>query len=171
MTVLSVVVIFTGCVTQGADKPESVEAAPPAADVASAQTAPAEAPPTQADTLVYSDSLTFDLRLSQALRNSDNSYVLATPEGVNLNAIPDDLDKWLSRIRDEGGSVKAAALDENGQRTRAWFGALIDVILFFVGLAKDEIVFSAVDDFDAVMFYDEATGDVKEIVFTRRQNS
>ncbi len=94
-----------------------------------------------------------------------------TPEGVNLNAIPDDLDKWLSRIRDKGGAVKAAALDEDGQSKRAWLGALIDVILFFVGLAKDEIVFSAVDDFDAVMFYDKVTGDVREIVFTRRESS
>lgn len=148
---------------------DGASTSPTTADAASLDASPEEPGQPQPEGLVYSDSLAFDFRFSQALRNADTSYVLATPEGVNLNAIPDDLDKWLSRIRDEGGTVKAAALDENGQRTRAWFGALIDVILFFVGLAKDEIVFSAVDEFDAVMFYDEATGNVKEIVFTRRE--
>lgn len=157
--------------TESGSGPGNTGTKAPPADVASIQAEPVEPHSSKPELLVYSDSLTFDLRLSQALRNADSRFVLMTPEGVNLNAIPDDLDKWLSRIRDKGGAVKAAALDEDGQSKRAWLGALIDVILFFVGLAKDEIVFSAVDDFDAVMFYDKVTGDVREIVFTRRESS
>ncbi|RVU38157.1 hypothetical protein EOI86_02315 [Hwanghaeella grinnelliae] len=118
--------------------------------------------------LIYDpDSLTFDISLSAALRAADNVLFLRTPANVNLNEIPDDLDKWLSRIRDNGGTVKAAPLPPGGRPNRSLLGILIDVVLFFVGLAKDEIIFSAVDDFDAVMYFDKPTGDVKWIVFTR----
>ena len=127
-------------------------------------TEPADAP----EELVYDpDSLTFDISLSASLRAADNVLFLRTPANVNLNEIPDDLDKWLSRIRDNGGTVKAAPLPPGGRPNRSLLGILIDVVLFFVGLAKDEIIFSAVDDFDAVMYFDKPTGDVKWIVFTR----
>ena len=116
--------------------------------------------------LVFDDGITFDLEFSQALRGADSVLVLQTPADVDLNEIPDDLDKWLSRIRENGGSVKAAELDPDGERSRSWLGALIDVILFFVGLAKDEYIYSAIDEFDAVLYYDKGTGAVKEIVFT-----
>ena len=71
------------------------------------------------------DSLTFDIRLSAALRSADNVLFLRTPDGVNLNEIPDDLDKWLSRIRDNGGSVKAAPLPADGKPSRSLLGILI----------------------------------------------
>lgn len=164
--------LLAACVTQEvSNKPEPVANKPAEPQqTATLQPNPSEQPTTEGR-LVYSDSLTFDLEFSQALRASDDVYVLATPDGVNLNEIPDDLDRWLSRIRDQGGEVKAAPLNDDGSVSRSWIGALIDVILFFVGLAKDEIVFSAVDEFDAVMYYDKQTGNVKEIVFTRRQPS
>ncbi|WP_425403564.1 hypothetical protein [Hwanghaeella sp.] len=177
---LSAVVLFglaVGCNTaQKVDTPPSpasqtVDPAskvdPDKTSVASTVEEPAD--PGQAiEELVYDpDSLTFDISLSAALRSADNVLFLKTPANVNLNEIPDDLDKWLSRIRDKGGTVKAAPLPPDGRPSRSLLGILIDVILFFVGLAKDEIIFSAVDDFDAVMYFDKPTGDVKWIVFTR----
>ncbi len=139
-----------------------------AAEPASQQESEAQ-PPNEEEELVYDpDSLTFDIRLSAALRSADTVLFLKTPDSVNLNEIPDDLDKWLSRIRDNGGTVKAAPLPADGKPSRSLLGILIDVILFFVGLAKDEIIFSAIDDFDALMYFDRPTGDVKWIVFTRR---
>jgi hypothetical protein len=144
--------------------PDTTVAAESEEVAAEAAEEPADAP----EELVYEpDSLTFDISLSASLRSADNVLFLRTPANVNLNDIPDDLDKWLSRIRDNGGTVKAAPLPPGGRPNRSLLGILIDVVLFFVGLAKDEIIFSAVDDFDAVMYFDKPTGDVKWIVFTR----
>lgn len=152
----------TGTGTSGAETAQNTETA------GTVQSDNFADPANEPEELVYeADSLTFDIRLSAALRSADRVLFLETPSGVNLNDIPDDLDKWLSRIRDNGGSVKAAPLPPDGKPNRSLLGILIDVILFFVGLAKDEIVFSAVDDFDALMYFDKPTGDVKWVVFTR----
>ena len=167
--------LLTACNTTGkpsttsdtapqAAKPEATVAATSEVGTAEEAAEPADAP----EELVYEpDSLTFDISLSASLRAADSVLFLRTPANVNLNEIPDDLDKWLSRIRDNGGTVKAAPLPPGGRPNRSLLGILIDVVLFFVGLAKDEIIFSAVDDFDAVMYFDKSTGDVKWIVFTR----
>lgn len=174
ISVVALLSLLTACNTTG--KPSSqadtgaetakteatLEAAPD--ETAQEASGPADAP----EELVYEpDSLTFDISLSASLRSADNVLFLRTPAHVNLNDIPDDLDKWLSRIRDNGGSVKAAPLPPGGRPNRSLLSILIDVVLFFVGLAKDEIIFSAVDDFNAVMYFDKPTGDVKWIVFTR----
>lgn len=164
---IAVVLLLAACQTtnraQGPVEPAS-DAQSPSGQVA-AQTEAA----VEEDELVYEpDSLTFDIRLSAALRAAENSLFLKTPAGVNLNEIPEDLDKWLSRIRDKGGTVKAAPLPPDGKPSRSLLGILIDVILFFVGLVKDEIIFSAVDDYDAILYYEEGSGDVKWVVFTPR---
>ena len=157
--------------TDAAADPSAQPAEPAKTEAAQAGEPAGEAQaPVEEKELVYDpDSLTFDIRLSAALRSADNVLFLKTPSGVNLNEIPDELDKWLSRIRDNGGTVKAAPLPADGKPSRSLLGILIDVILFFVGLAKDEIIFSAIDDFNALMYFDRPTGDVKWIVFTRRE--
>lgn len=181
LTAAAVIVTIAACNTTGkppaattdtTQTPQSAKAGTvqeQEAETATSEGEPVEEEKGAEEDLVYDpDSLTFDIRLSVALRSADSVLFLKTPMGVNLNEIPDDLDKWLSRIRDKGGTVKAAPLPANGEPSRSLLGILIDVVLFFVGLVKDEIVFSAVDDFNAVMYYEEPTGDVKWIVFTRR---
>lgn len=177
--ILAVLILLGACNTTGNTSGDApVQSVEPAAAAAEPAETPVEndtsetqvaAKPVEEEELFYEpDSLTFNIRLSAALRSADNTLFLKTPSGVNLNEIPDDLDKWLSRIRDHGGTVKAAELPPEGEPNRSLIGILIDVILFFVGLAKDEIIYSAIDDFDAVLYFDKASGDVRWVVFTRR---
>lgn len=125
--------------------------------------------PKSMEPLTYSQDWSFDWDLSQALRNSDHELVLLTPEGVTLNNIPDSLDKWLSRIKDNGGSVQALKTKQEGDmQTRGVFGVLLDVVLYLIGIAKEEATFSAVDDYNAVLSYNRDTGVVESIIFSKK---
>lgn len=118
--------------------------------------------------LIYEPSLTFDYRLSLALRNAEQTLTLQTPAEVKLTAIPADLDIWLSRVKKAGGSVKAKALPEPGAAQRRGFNILLDVTLYLLDAAKDEMTYGPADDFNALLHFEPATGDVREITFQRK---
>ena len=124
------------------------------------------------ETLAYveaEDSWQFDAKLSMALRNSKDEFVLDTPSGVKLTKIPARLDKWLSRIKENGGTVKAKPLPEPGEmQTRGIFGVLLDVVLYLLGVAKEEMTYGPADDYNAILNFDKKTGEVKQIVFYKK---
>lgn len=117
--------------------------------------------------IVYEESFTFDWDLSQKLRQADGTeVVLLTPEGVTLTEIPELLDRWLSRVKDNGGYVKAAPVVKQGdERSRAIVGALIDVFLYLLGIIKEEVTFSPADDYNAILYFEKDSGVVEQIVF------
>lgn len=117
--------------------------------------------------IVYEESFTFDWDMSQKLRQADGSeVVLLTPEGVTLTEIPEQLDRWLSRVKENGGYVKAApVVDQGEERSRAIVGALIDVLLYLLGIIKEEVTFSPADDYNAILYFEKDTGIVEQIVF------
>lgn len=117
--------------------------------------------------LVYEESFTFDWDMSQKLRQGDGEeVVLLTPEGVTLTEIPEQLDRWLSRVRESGGYVKAAPAPKEGEeRSRVLLGALFDVLLYLLGIVKEEVTFSPADDYNAILFFEEDTGEVERIIF------
>lgn len=119
------------------------------------------------DHLVYEESFTFDWDMSQRLRRAEGEeVVLLTPEGVTLTEIPEQLDRWLSRVKENGGFVKATASPKEGEeKSRFLVGAMIDVLLYLLGIVKEEVTFSPADDYDAILFYEEETGEVERIVF------
>ncbi|MEQ9487608.1 MAG: hypothetical protein RIM72_01305 [Alphaproteobacteria bacterium] len=117
--------------------------------------------------IVYEESFTFDWDMSQKLRQADGSeVVLLTPEGVSLTEIPEQLDRWLSRVKENGGYVKAApVVKQDDERSRAIVGALIDVFLYLLGIIKEEVTFSPADDYNAILYFEKDTGVVEQIVF------
>lgn len=117
--------------------------------------------------IVYEESFTFDWDMSQKLRQGDgDEVVLLTPEGVTLAEIPEQLDRWLSRVKENGGYVKAAPSPKEGEeRSRVLLGALFDVLLYLLGIVKEEVTFSPADDYNAILFFEEGTGQVERIVF------
>lgn len=124
-----------------------------------------------AEKLPYDDTWTFDWELSQKLRGASAGVDLETAgeQTVTLNEIPERLDRWLSRIKEHGGRVKAAPIPkEGGMQTRALFGVLLDVVLYLVGIAKDEATYSAADNYDAILHYDPDTGEIKKVSFVAR---
>ena len=126
--------------------------------------------PEEVEPLAYDEeSLLFDSKLSLALRNSEDEFVLETPKGVKLTKIPEKLDKWLSRVKESGGTVKAQALPEPGEmKTRGIFGVLLDVVLYLLGVAKEELTYGPADDYNAMLHFDKKTGEVKHIVFYKK---
>ena len=154
--------------------PAKAEPAKPAAQPAApTQTQVAAAPAEEAvpeGTVIYEDSFTFNWDLSSALRSAEDQVIVETPEDVKITEIPEDLDKWLSRIKENGGTVKAQANPQQGQfQTRGFLTALIDVVLYLVGVAKEEATYGPADDFDALLYYDKDTGKVTQIVMTKRK--
>lgn len=131
-------------------------------DIAKTQQASVDVEP-----LVYEESFTFDWDMSQKLRQADGKeVVLLTPEGVTLSDIPEQLDRWLSRVKENGGYVKAAPVSKDTEkRSRAIIGALIDVFLYLLGILKEEVTFSPADDYNAILYFEKDTGVVQQIVF------
>ncbi|PHS78475.1 MAG: hypothetical protein COB59_06815 [Rhodospirillaceae bacterium] len=125
-------------------------------------------PQPPAEPLVFGDDLIDEFTISKSLRAGQSQVEMLTPEGVNINEIPESLDMWLSRIKDSGGTVKAQAKPESGESTRGFLGIFIDVALYLIGLAKDEYVYSPADEYDARLIYDKATGNVEKVLFIKR---
>jgi len=125
-------------------------------------------PQPPAEPLVFGDDLIDEFTISKSLRAGQSQVEMFTPEGVNINEIPEGLDMWLSRIKDSGGTVKAQAKPEPGEGTRGFLGIFIDVALYLIGLAKDEYVYSPADEYDARLIYDKATGNVEKVLFIKR---
>lgn len=162
-----VLLILAAC--QTTPPPTSDKGTTPAPQVEAAKPQTTSPPPKiETVEMIYAKDWSFDYELSLALRKAEHDLVLKTPENVTLNEIPEDLDKWLSRIKENGGTVKAKAIADETMKTRSLFGVLIDVILYLIGVAKEEATFSAVDDFNAILNYDKETGQVKSINFYRR---
>ena len=120
----------------------------------------------EVEPLVYEESFTFDWDMSQKLRQGNgDEVVLLTPEGVTVTDIPEQLDRWLSRVKENGGYVKAAPIAKDGERSRALVGALLDVLLYLLGIIKEEVTFSPADDYNAILYFEQDTGVVDRIVF------
>ncbi|MBF0251679.1 MAG: hypothetical protein HQL35_13740 [Alphaproteobacteria bacterium] len=170
VSVLAVLAVVAGCQAAGDLSPGAEVQAK--AETVAVELAKAQITSTVGEDqpLVYGAGLSDEFVISSRLRKGPGEVEMLTPDGVSVNDIPKGLDMWLSRIKDSGGTVKAQPKpDPNAPQTRGLFAVLIDVALFLVGVAKDEYVYSAADDYDARLIYDPSTGAVEKVVFIPRQ--
>ena len=171
ISVFSLILVITGCQTTSTSKTE--QSPPSSQNVAKTKQSSENAGKTETKgtvEMVYSEDWSFDWDLSQALRKADRGLILSTPEGISLNEIPEPLDKWLSRIKENGGTVKAKPIaKETDMKTRGLFSVLLDVVLYLIGVAKEEATFSAADEYNAILNYDKDTGTVKSVYFYKKE--
>lgn len=166
-TLLAVSLVACQTTETATDVNATQEATPPTKVEPAKVSKPVEAMPPEP--LVFMDSWVFDQDLSSNLNGSHDNIEVSTRAKMTLNDIPDRMDKWLSKVKETGGTVQAQAIEsENGTKTRGIFSVLIDVVLFFVGRAKEEVTFGPAEQYDATLHFDEPTGIIKRVVFTRR---
>lgn len=117
--------------------------------------------------LSFFDSYAFDVDLSSALR--DDHVVLPVNTTFDLNNIPDRMDNWFERIIKEGGKVQARPLQKDGDlKTRGILGAIIDLIIEVTEAAEREVLYGPVDEYDAILHFDDETKEVAYVEFVKR---
>ena len=78
--------------------------------------------------LIFLDFAGFDEDLSRAMGDAASRIQIAVPAAFSLNAVPDRLQKWFSRIDRTGGYVQARPKPRgDADLTRGIVGALIDI--------------------------------------------
>tara|TARA_B100000315_G_C14155538_1_gene397632 strand:- start:26 stop:412 length:387 start_codon:yes stop_codon:yes gene_type:complete len=120
ITVLIAAIWLAGCAGGGSQSPSKAKAAAPSkassqpAGVVKAVAKPGDAKKSlikeQTVDLAFFDSYSFDTDLSDTMGDHYRDIDVNAPSAFSLNDIPDRMDKWLYRIKDSGGKVKAQAL-------------------------------------------------------------
>lgn len=117
--------------------------------------------------LTFFDSKLFDSKLSQELGSGKDRVEVEISGKVTLAAIPERIDKWITRVGEEG----KVEIREGPSRTRAIF-ALLPMLFSAFQQASEERMLEPAKDYNATIIYRrDAGGDtlIDRIVFTRRQ--
>lgn len=117
--------------------------------------------------LTFLDSRLFDSRLSKELGSGRERVEVEVSGKVTLSAIPPRLDKWVTKVGEEG----SVELREGPGRTRAFF-SLLPLVFSAFQQASEERMLEPARDYNATILYRrDANGDtlIDRIVFTRRQ--
>lgn len=128
--------------------------------------------------LNYYDSATFDSRLSRSLSCKPDKIKINIPTPEYTRAIPKRLDNWLAAVDESGGEVKVVK-DPNRESeyaVKSFDGGLIVGILFdMVEIAKiayqaieDRVLYGPAKGYDATIYYEDGTGMITEVVFSRK---
>lgn len=137
--------------------------------VAAQSDAPAANPiKEQSVEIVFLDSIAFDSDVSDSMWEQNREIVIKPSSPFTLNEIPARMEKWLSVIKESGGSVKAKELPPKTQLAmRGIIGALIDIVVAIFGAVQEQAVYGAAKYYDATLEYRKETG-VERVVFSHR---
>lgn len=117
--------------------------------------------------IAFFDSYAFDVDLSSALR--DEPVMLPVEATFDLNNIPERMDNWLARIVKEGGKVQARPIPkEEDLQTRGIVSAIIDLFIAASEAAEREVIYGPVDEYDAILHFDQDTKEVTHVEFIKR---
>lgn len=114
----------------------------------------------------FFDSGAFDSQLSRALRADSPQVFVTFPAEVNVNKIPERLDKWFAMVEEYGGTVELK-VDED-YPVRGVVSAIIDLIIGAYQLARHKITYGPVEDYNAVIYYIKDEGTITKVVFSRK---
>ncbi|MBF0251678.1 MAG: hypothetical protein HQL35_13735 [Alphaproteobacteria bacterium] len=158
------VVGLAGCQTASDSAP--TPSAAPVQPVTTAQMT--ELQPAGSAEVTFLDLSAFDEDLAGSLAERNRTVKVDIPAKFTLNDIPERMEKWLAAIKDSGGKVQAKTAPEPGMATRGLFGVLIDVTVSAVKAKLEADKLASARDYNALITYDKATGQVQDILFTRR---
>jgi len=113
----------------------------------------------------FFDSGIFDQDLSGKLNQNPEKIVIKPSTPLNINSMPERMDKWLSKIKQENGSVQ---LKEYSETPTKDMSLLMDMAVKLFDLAQDAMMYSPAKQYDAVVEYDKGSGDVKQITLLKK---
>lgn len=117
--------------------------------------------------MVFFDSKLFDARLSKELESGKDRVEIEVTGKVALSAIPARLDKWITRVGEQG----TVEVREGGTRTRSLF-SLIPMIFSAVQVVSEERTLDPAKNYNATIIYKrDANGDtvLDRIVFVPKK--
>lgn len=126
--------------------------------------------------LSFTNTETFDLRLSQVMRNNNDIIeVSATSGELTVNKIPERLDRWLYQIEKTQGKVEAVPIPSKTRSLEVLAPLIIEyatsAINFFKKKVSERRLYSPSSQFNAYVHYDPQSGAIERIEFKRRSNS
>ena len=120
-------------------------------------------------TVEFFDSYSFDRKLSTEIREKTTEIEVKVINPFDLNGMPDRLNKWLFKIDESGGTVKASALPPKSQiATRGIIGAVIDLAIAVFNIAKEAVLYAPAESYHANVLYRQDTGKVEKVIFSIR---
>lgn len=117
--------------------------------------------------LTFMDSKLFDSRLSKELGAGKDRVEVEVSGRVTLSAIPPRLDKWVTKVGEEG----TVEVREGPGRTRAFFSLLPLIFSAFQQVSEERMLEPAKEYNATILYRRDAAGDtlIDRVVFVRRR--
>lgn len=159
--------LLAGCEQPQPAAPQAPASPPPQA---AAPVKPAPVPPDKS--LVFYESDVFDLDIAAALKGGPNKVHVTFAGPTSLNALPPRINVWLAEVKHSNGNVSVGGPEEETS-TRAILGVglifdLIDAVNIMKARQEQADRLALVHPYDARVVYDAASGNVREVLFSRR---
>jgi hypothetical protein len=113
------------------------------------------------------DSITFDIKLSSTLAAKLPAVTVNVIAPFTANNIPERIDKWLDSVRKYGGTIEVKP-DPDYPASRD-FGLIFDLLSKAYDLAKEMLIYSNAENYNADVLYKPASGEVTRFVFTLKE--
>ncbi|EGB16115.1 hypothetical protein DND132_2912 [Pseudodesulfovibrio mercurii] len=115
----------------------------------------------------FFDSASFDKQLSASLAGDYPAVTLVFPAAITLNSIPKRLDNWFSKVAEYGGSVKLVPVSQD----KGVFSEVLSMLVAAYDYLKDIALYSPVEDYNALVFYQKGNGIIDKVVFERKEQT
>lgn len=113
-----------------------------------------KAPPLT-DKVAFIDTTSFDRSLTSSLGANLDKVEIPVEDKMTPTAIPERLNKWLSAVDANGGSVKVKPVEEPGGKSRAFpvavIGVAFEVARYLYGQSAEKI-YQPAANYDAEIF-------------------
>jgi len=126
----------------------------------------------------YYDSTTFDSRLSRTMACQMSTVKLRLPSPESTGKIPARLDRWLAAVDESGGQVTVEK--DPGRKSKYTsksmdggfiVGAIVDLVevakIAYQGM-KDKKLYGPAEEYNAIIYYEDGTGAITEVIFSKR---
>jgi hypothetical protein len=120
------------------------------------------------DPITFMDSRAFDAGLGKELGRGSKRVEVQIEGRLSINQIPARLDKWLTRVADNGNLE--LRLQDNAVRNKSLLSLVSMVFPALQGMQEESLLSSA-NGYNAIVFYrKEANGDalIDRVVFLKR---
>ena len=114
--------------------------------------------------LPFQDSAEFDNWLASELATTRGRVEVRPTAPLDANNLPDRLERWLLAIQQTGGRVRVQR-DMGGNSAKP---LALDMAVRQIDSREQRANLHWARDYDAVVFYDEATKQVTSLLFSRR---
>jgi len=116
--------------------------------------------------LQFFDSGSFDRKLASELKGGPPAITIGFPASVNINKIPERLDKWFYMLEKYNGTVNLEPDSEYAER-----GLIAEAIGLVIGTydyVKEKITYGPIQNYNATVYYEQGSGKITKVIFNHR---